>query len=39
MELYEAADVDGANGFVKFTKITMPYMFFVTTPYLITIYS
>lgn len=39
MELYEAADVDGANGFVKFTKITMPYMFFVTTPYLITTFT
>ena len=36
MELYEAADVDGANGFVKFIKITMPYMLFVMTPYLIT---
>ena len=32
-------DVDGANGFVKFTKITMPYMFFVTTPYLITTFT
>ena len=39
LELYEAADVDGANGFVKFTKITMPYMFFVTTPYLITTFT
>jgi len=39
MELYEAADVDGANGFAKFTKITMPYMFFVTTPYLITTFT
>ena len=39
LELYEAADVDGANAFVKFTKITMPYMFFVTTPYLITTFT
>lgn len=39
MELYEAADVDGANGFVKFVKITMPYMLFVTTPYLITTFT
>ena len=39
MELYEAADVDGANGFAKFTNITMPYMFFVTTPYLITTFT
>lgn len=35
-ELYESAKVDGANPFVTFTKITMPYVLFVTTPYLIT---
>ena len=35
----EAADVDGANGFVKFIKITMPYMLFVTAPYLITTFT
>lgn len=35
-ELYESAKVDGANSFVIFTKITLPYMLFVTTPYLIT---
>ena len=34
-ELYEAAKVDGANTKTIFTKITMPYMLFVTTPYLI----
>ena len=39
MELYEAADVDGANGFVKIIKITMPYMLFVTAPYLITTFT
>ena len=39
MELYEAADVDGANGFVKFFKITLPYMLFVTAPYLITTFT
>lgn len=39
LELYEAADVDGANAFVKFFKITMPYMLFVTTPYLITTFT
>jgi arabinogalactan oligomer/maltooligosaccharide transport system permease protein len=35
-ELYEAAEVDGANKFVTFFKITLPYMIFITTPYLIT---
>ena len=35
-ELYESAKVDGANAFVTFFKITLPYMLFVTTPYLIT---
>lgn len=35
-DLYESAKVDGANSFVTFVKITLPYMLFVTTPYLIT---
>lgn len=35
-DLYEAARVDGANARVMFRKITMPYVLFVTTPYLIT---
>lgn len=35
-ELYEAARVDGANAVVTFFKITLPYMLFVTAPYLIT---
>ncbi len=35
-ELYEAAKVDGANAFVTYFKITLPYMLFVTTPTLIT---
>ncbi len=35
-DLYEAAKVDGANAFVSFFKITLPYMLFITTPYLIT---
>lgn len=34
-ELYESAKIDGANPFVQFVKITFPYMWFVTTPYLI----
>lgn len=35
-EQYEAARIDGANAFQMFRKITMPYMLFVMTPYLIT---
>ncbi|MBR1865335.1 MAG: sugar ABC transporter permease [Lachnospiraceae bacterium] len=35
-ELYEAARIDGANAVTIFVKITMPYMLFVMTPYLIT---
>lgn len=38
-ELYEAAKIDGANAFVTFFKITLPYMLFVTTPYLITTFT
>lgn len=34
-ELYEAAKMDGASTWTIFFKITMPYMIFVTTPYLI----
>ena len=36
LELYEAAEVDGAGPGIRFFKITLPYMLFVTTPYLIT---
>ncbi|MCL2672117.1 MAG: sugar ABC transporter permease [Clostridiales bacterium] len=35
-DLYEAASIDGAGPFKKFTNITLPYMLAVTTPYLIT---
>ena len=35
-DLYESARIDGANPIVMFMKITMPYLLFVTTPYLIT---
>ena len=35
-ELYESAKIDGAGPVTIFFKITLPYMLFVTTPYLIT---
>lgn len=35
-ELYESARIDGAGPVKAFFKITLPYMLFVTTPYLIT---
>ena len=34
-DLYEAATVDGASKTKMFFKITLPYVIFVTTPYLI----
>lgn len=34
-DLYEAAKVDGAKPVKMFFKITFPYIFFITTPYLI----
>ncbi len=35
-DLYESARIDGANGWQMFRKITLPYMLFVTGPYLLT---
>ena len=35
-DLYESARIDGASGYQQFTKITLPYMLFVTGPYLLT---
>lgn len=35
-DMFEAARIDGASPFKIFRKITMPYVVFVTTPYLIT---
>ena len=38
-EIYEAARVDGAGPVKIFFKITLPYMLFVTAPYLITTFA
>ena len=38
-DLYEAADVDGAGKVQQFFSITLPYMFYVTTPYLIATFT
>lgn len=35
-DLYESARVDGANAWTQFWRITMPYILFITGPYLIT---
>lgn len=38
-DLYEAARIDGANSAQQFRHITMPYMLFVTGPYLLTSFT
>ncbi len=35
-DLYESARIDGATGWQMFKKITLPYMLFVTGPFLLT---
>lgn len=35
-DLYESAKIDGANVWQQYTKITLPYVLFVTGPYLLT---
>ncbi|WP_130837864.1 carbohydrate ABC transporter permease [Lachnoclostridium sp. Marseille-P6806] len=35
-DLYESASIDGANGWQMFWSITLPYMLFVTGPFLLT---
>lgn len=35
-DLYESARIDGASPFQQFMKITLPYMLFITGPYLLT---
>ena len=38
-DLYESAKIDGANSYQQFMKITLPYMLFVTGPYLLTSFT
>ena len=38
-DLYESAKIDGASGWKQFTKITLPYMLFITGPYLLTSFT
>ena len=38
-DLYEAAKIDGANVVQQFMNITLPYMIFVLTPYMITSFT
>jgi arabinogalactan oligomer/maltooligosaccharide transport system permease protein len=38
-DLYEAARIDGANVAQQFINITLPYMIFVLTPYIITSFT
>ena len=38
-EQYEAARIDGANVVQQFLNITLPYMIFVMTPYIITSFT
>lgn len=38
-DLYESANIDGANPWQQYSKITLPYMLFVTGPYLLTSFT
>lgn len=38
-DLYEAARIDGASPVQQFVNITMPYMLFITAPYLLTSFT
>ncbi len=38
-DLYESARIDGANAVQTYGKITLPYMLFVTGPYLLTSFT
>ena len=38
-DLYESANIDGATPWQQYSKITLPYMLFVTGPYLLTSFT
>lgn len=38
-DLYESARIDGASPWQQYTRITLPYMLFVTGPYLLTSFT
>ncbi|MBQ5951873.1 MAG: sugar ABC transporter permease [Lachnospiraceae bacterium] len=38
-DLYESSKIDGANAWQQYTKITLPYMLFITGPYLLTSFT
>ena len=38
-DLYESAKIDGASPWQQYTKITLPYMLFITGPYLLTSFT
>ena len=38
-DLYESCRIDGASGWKQFSKITLPYMLFITGPYLLTSFT
>ena len=38
-DLYESARIDGANPWQQYSKITLPYMLFITGPYLLTSFT
>ncbi len=38
-DLYESSRIDGANAWQQYSRITLPYMLFVTGPYLLTSFT
>lgn len=38
-DLYESAKIDGASPWQQYSKITLPYMLFITGPYLLTSFT